>query len=275
MTTLAGFDVSEEWAPHLIPVVPVRQDKSPHTGPDNRILRFDDPDTAEAALEKLNPYGLAMSLHPDSCIVVVDIDEDSPDTRRWLHQHGVTRELDTWACRTPKGGFHIHFYWPNEWSGAPRRVVRVDTLPIDLLAKGQAISPPTPGYSWLPERTPADIPVAVLAEVPAPLRERWTRETPAKAAPRLRNGSEGWLADILASTIPEGQRNEELTRIFGRLHRLHPPAEAEALFHEVNRRTCRPPLPEREMSTIIASIGGREGFISRRRTTSLDVRWEQ
>lgn len=273
MTTSTAFDVAQEWAANLIPVVPVRQDKSPHTGPDNRILRFDDPGTVVAALEELGPYGLAMALHPDSSIVVVDIDQDMSDGRRWLREHGVTRELKTWACQTPKAGFHLTFYWPSEWSDTPRRSVRVNGLPIDLLAKGQAISPPTRGYTWLPGRSPADIEVAVLAEVPAPLRERWTRGTPAPPVLRQGSGPDGWLADILAGTIPEGQRNNELTRIFGRLHRFHPPTEAEALLHEVNRRACNPPLSDREMSSIIASIGGREGYQGRR-TTPLEVTWE-
>jgi len=64
----------------------------------------------------------------------------------------------------------------------------------------------------------------------------------------------GWLAEILAKGIPDGERDTRLTSIYGYLLRRHPAPEAEALLLSINESGCQPPLEEDQVIKIIASI---------------------
>ena len=60
--------------------------------------------------------------------------------------------------------------------------------------------------------------------------------------------------------IPEGQRNEELTRRADYLHRkILDDGLVRDLLHAVNQQDCNPPLPTGEVEAILRSILPRDG----------------
>lgn len=265
MTTLEQLvHEAERLVEQCIPIVPVRPSKEPYLRPhDNRPWIVEEPEDVAIVLTQLwqahqGKVGIAQVLAPASWIVVVDVDRPDESAWAWLREQGISRELPMWACRTPKGGWHLHLRWPQEAS-QPARKVRVADLPIDLLARGQAISPPTQGYRWVANMHPENVPAACLAPVPQRLLEHW-REQPREAKAQSGGNGQGWLDQVLSSTILEGQRNTTLTRVFGKLHRFLPLSEARALLHVINQRCCHPPLPEREVEQIVESISQRPGW---------------
>ncbi len=59
---------------------------------------------------------------------------------------------------------------------------------------------------------------------------------------------------LLSEDIPEGQRNDTLTRIAGWLRPYHPPPVVEALLVAVNDARCKPPLEAKEVQSIVKSV---------------------
>src|SRR5262249_7272953 len=146
----------------------------------------------------------------------------------------------TWVSRTgrPEGGWQQFFRHPGNGTTIGNRAglrpgldVRGDggyvILPPSLHASGRH-------YEWL--TAPEDTELAPLSES---LRQIMVSPAPATDAP---SGDD---------VIPEGHRNEALYRIArGLLHRLSREAALVAPLEE-NRRRCRPPLSNREISAIV------------------------
>ena len=82
-----------------------------------------------------------------------------------------------------------------------------------------------------------------------------------------------------ADTIPDGQRNNTLTRIAGQLRRigLHTD-EIEPTLNVITRRRC-PELPEAEIATIARSIGSKPteaiGFAPTGKSASTESMWNR
>ena len=104
-------------------------------------------------------------------------------------------------------------------------------------------------------------------------RYRWDSDTgrapwqlalaplPAAVDHASREGTRRHAGAVLApdAFVPEGQRNDFLTRQVGRLlAKGYAEAEALELCQALNLRTCSPPLAEAEVAGIVASIAGRE-----------------
>jgi hypothetical protein len=92
---------------------------------------------------------------------------------------GVTTKTNVWAQKTGRGGFTIIYY-------APDIILKRNTLEkdsaIDLLVNGYTLIPPSNTskepqgggpYTWLPGRSPLDIPLAELDEPPKDLLLWW------------------------------------------------------------------------------------------------------
>jgi hypothetical protein len=105
-----------------------------------------------------------------------------------------------------------------------------------------------------------DITLAELGEPPKDLLT-WWQSLGAPKLPDVREkpqnkGGPDWLT----GPIPEGQRNETLTKRAGYFHRMIPDdAAVRKLIHADNRSDCMPPLPDREVDAILNSILKREG----------------
>jgi hypothetical protein len=140
---------------------------------------------------------------------------------------------------------------------------------IDLLVNGYTLIAPSDTskepqgggpYRWLPGRSPLDIPLAELEELPRDLLVWWqSLSTPKLPDLRERPGS-GTAPDWLVGPIYEDFRNTTLTKRAGYYHRMIPNDEViRSLVHAANRADCIPPLSDREVDRILNSILKREG----------------
>jgi len=179
-----------------------------------------------------------------SGIIVLDV--DGPEGKRSLEENGLDIPK-TVTGRTGGGGWHYFFKHPG---GQAKNFSR--RLPgIDLRGDGgQVVVPPSvhPSgnlYEW--ENSPED---TALAEPPA-----WLLELIQSQGERSKLTAKDWETDI-----PEGQRDEQLTRLAGKL--LGPagisPVEAFDVLLSANERRCKPPLPQDQVEKIVKSIAGRE-----------------
>jgi hypothetical protein len=178
----------------------------------------------------------------------------------------VTFRGNTWSQRTGRGGYTIFYYYNG-------LILKRDTDgcdgALDLLTSGYCLIPPSDTslepegggpYTWLPGHSPLDIPLAELDEPPRDLLLLWqSLSAPQLPDARERPPTKGphhWLT----GPIQEGDRNQTLTKRTGYYHRLIPSDDAvQSLIHAANRSDCQPPLPDREVETILNSILKREG----------------
>lgn len=220
--------------------------------------------------------GLGVFLGGDKGSPVVAVDLDSEDAITIAKSLGVTSTGRTWVQKTATSG-RYHGFYSNPGVDLKRKVGAASGL--DLLSNGYACVAPTIAkghdgvlrqYEWVIGHSPWDIPIADLEPLPEALKDWWldldttpvTRGPSAGVVSNMTPGGD-WFAQVLATPIPSGERNERLASIFGKLHRLFPLSVAVVMLHEVNRRCCVPPLPERELGTIVSSIGRRAGFAGR------------
>jgi hypothetical protein len=177
--------------------------------------------------------------------LAVDVDRGGDQS---LRDHGIEFPADAPTVRTPSGGYHKYL------SGdVPDKV---GLLPgVDLRGVGFCVAPPSVGndgspYTW--ETRITDL--RSLPAVPASLLALLTKEDTSDGlyAP----DSPGWVTELLTAGSGQGTRNADGTRLAGYLYRQHPPDIAKALLHLWNTRNT-PPLPDREIEAIAASIARR------------------
>jgi hypothetical protein len=179
---------------------------------------------------------------------------------------GVTTKANVWAQRTGRGGYTVMYF--HNGPDLKRDCIEQGSA-IDLLTNGYTLISPSDtslepqgggAYHWLPEHSPLDIPLAELDEPPKDLLLWWQ----SLASPKLprtpqdseQNNTPAWLT----GPIPEGQRNELLTKIAGYYHRKLPDdALVRHLVHQANQTQSHPPLSAREVDGVLDSILKREG----------------
>ena len=195
-----------------------------------------DPDIIRAWYRQHPDANVAIICRP-SGLLAIDVDDrhDGPDA---LHE--LERRLGDLPL-TPRsltgGGFHV-------FVRNPQLATAASLGPgIDVRDRAYVIAPPSRHssgrmYAW--EVEPDEVP---LAELPDPWRELLTRK------PRdLTYREEG--------NIPQGRRNDTLTRRAGSMRRAGFDAAAiEAALLVTNETYCRPPLPAGEARAIAKSIG--------------------
>ena len=231
--------------------------RSPATRPFGDVIALTHPDHATALsglVQRLGRVNLGVYLGPSRESLLLACDIDGPTGLEKAAELGVRRR-GTWVDKTGSGGFHVFYRHPLD--RPLRRVTRAGGFSLDLLTNGFALIPPSrtaSPYRWLDGHSPNDIPLAMLPEPPNALLDYWEAQAaaPLPAEARSSQGPGAW--HLLASPIPEGRRNSTLTQVGGWLRLYHPPAVVEALLHAVNDARRRPPLPEREVTGIVASV---------------------
>ena len=76
--------------------------------------------------------------------------------------------------------------------------------------------------------------------------------TKASKAPIKPGRNSAW--ELVGEPIPEGYRNESLTRIAGYLRLYHREQVLEALLIGINKARCQPPLERQEVRVIVKSV---------------------
>lgn len=157
----------------------------------------------------------------------------------------------TVTVTTGGGGYHLYF--------AGQAGNKVGLRPgLDLRGEGgYVVAPPSlhlsgRRYEWVTGRTPGDLPLAPLPAWLLPGDTMSEALTP-RAIP-----STEWQK-LLAGPVPEGRRNDTLTRVTGHLLRRGVnPFLALELVLAFNQARCDPPLPEQEVVNLVNSVAGRE-----------------
>jgi hypothetical protein len=225
------------------PIFPCKPDKAPYT-PRGFKDATTDPAKVTALWTQYRGEKIGMPTGSRSGVFVVDVDriealaELDSELRRELHE--------TLTIRTPSGGLHFYLNFvdgiTNRTGGLP--------IGIDIRGKGgYVVVPPSAGYV-IEHRAP-------IADAPPQLLEALTNEPRSSSGPgrSTANGqSEAGIPDD-GGPIPDGTRDETLTRIAGRLHdgtRDLPQLEDD--LQAVNEARCIPPLPFGQVCKIARSV---------------------
>jgi putative DNA primase/helicase len=171
----------------------------------------------------------------------------------------------TWRFLTGGGGEHIVFRHPG---GTVKNSAGRIGPGIDVRGDGgYIVAPPSLHISGRPyaisvDHHPDEV---ALAPLPAWLLNLVAEPMPVKTGPlKIGRVQTDWRSH-LAGTIGEGERNIALARLAGLLlgRRIDPHACLDLVL-AFNAARCRPPLPDLEVVSTVASIARRE-FASRRR----------
>jgi hypothetical protein len=179
---------------------------------------------------------------PASGLFVVDLDGD--DGLNWMKacvDDGLSWP-ESWTVKTARG-LHCYFEWP------AGKTIRnsAGKLAAGVDIRGQngyvLVSPSTHPTGTRYQTVNESCPVS-----PAP---EWLLalllEPPAKS-PKMK-------VEPKFNCLPEGRRNDGLTRLGGYLRRKgKSQTEIEAALQDANIHRCTPPLPENEVSGIAASV---------------------
>ncbi|MFA6397508.1 MAG: bifunctional DNA primase/polymerase [Candidatus Paceibacterota bacterium] len=202
---------------------------------------------------------IAVITGPLSSIVVFDI--DTKHNRR-------PEEFDlpaTVSSRTTNGGWHYFFKHPgykvrnsNGTLFGPGIDIKGDS--------GIAILPssdtgPDKAYTWAVESTGDN-----MAPMPKWLEDRISSAQSTPTLPAMITSNEVVLTNKIGESslneIPEGTRNDKLTKLTGTLLAKFKPNEWNSLVWPIvtsfNTANCKPPLPLSEVKSIFDSISGSE-----------------
>lgn len=185
-----------------------------------------------------------------SGIVVVDIDVKAADGFiAWYDLLDVHGRVDTLETFTGSGGQHLIFEASSE-----KLRSRTGTFGpgVDTPAEGgYIVAPPSlhiseERYEWSNKVPPGRIPEWIL--------ELWPRIDPVSPDFHRVTPQKDTAVSLLDGPLPEGQRNDSLTRVAGWLKLYHPPSAVEALLLAINDARCVPPLDVAEVQAIVMSV---------------------
>jgi hypothetical protein len=219
-------------------VFPCRPDKAPYT-PRGFKDATTDPGRVTALWTLYGGEKIGMPTGEASGVFVVDVDR--LEALKELTPELLQALRETLTIRTPSGG--LHFYLNH----VPGITNKRGTLPagIDIRGTGgYVIVPPSEGYTVEHRAQVADAPEQLLEAL---------RDAPRGKPSAGRTGPESIPDD--GGPIPDGTRDEALTRIAGRLHDgTRDAAQLEDDLQVVNEARCIPPLPPEQVRKIARSV---------------------
>jgi DNA-binding MarR family transcriptional regulator len=198
-----------------------------------------------------------------SGLLVIDIDEGGSDTLERLERE-FGKLPQTLSVTTGRGFRHLYFRYPSEAGVEIRNSVRDLGKGFDVRGEGgYVVAPPshTEGpYVWGDPRHPASLAELPPAWIDALSRKPYAQEIPRPSSAARHSAGEAaeLCTDIDGPAILEGTRDDELTRIAGRLHDgTRTRGELTADLAAINEARCKPPLPEAQVLKIARSISPR------------------
>jgi hypothetical protein len=219
------------------PVFPCKPDKAPYT-PRGFKDATTDPGRVTALWTRYGGEKIGMATGSRSGVSVVDVDR--LEALEELNPELLQALRETLTIRTPSGG--LHFYL-NHVDGITNKR---GTLPagIDIRGEGGYVVVPPSGDYTVEHRAP-------IADAPLQLLETLRDEPRAPSGP----GRSGASIPDDGGPIPDGTRDETLTRIAGRLHDgTRDAAQLEGDLQAVNGSRCIPPLPDEQVLKIARSV---------------------
>lgn len=210
------------------------------------------PDVVEGWFRN-QPWNLGIVTGGSSAIVALDIDPRHGGDESIAALERANGPLPaTWRFLTGGGGEHVLFRRPGD--SIPNSTQKI-APGIDVRGEGgYIVAPPSQhicggAYAISVDHHPDEVPLA-----PAP---SWLVEA-IQPRPGVRTPAAEWRQRF-RSVIPEGQRNDTLTRISGHLlgHGIDPHVCLDIIL-SLNATHCEPSLPDEEIASIVASIRNRE-----------------
>jgi Bifunctional DNA primase/polymerase, N-terminal/Primase C terminal 1 (PriCT-1) len=196
---------------------------------------------------------VAIATGAASGLFVLDIDGVDAEAalRRLEAEHGTLPP--TVEVVTPRPGRHVWFQMP---PGIDiRNSVGKVAAGCDVRASGgyalvpRDTHPSGCRYEWSVDSANqiASAPLWLLAKI-----------TTGNGKGKIITSSSDWR-ELVAAGVAEGARDDTITRIVGHLlrSRVHPYVTLE-LMRGWNEARCRPPLPDRDIERIVASVSGLE-----------------
>lgn len=168
-----------------------------------------------------------------SNLLVIDLDERHDGIKSWQNwEH--SKKISSGLIAKSGGGYHLYFL-----PGKERYKSRVAVMPgVDIRCEGGYIVAPGSlhasgaTYQWI---SPDFQNIGEIPETLKQLLSAQTHSTPEKKS----------------DSIPEGKRNELLTKIAGLLRRESIDSKLiETVLHAVNKTSCAPSLESQEITTI-------------------------
>jgi hypothetical protein len=223
------------------PVFPCKGNKAPCT-PRGFKDATTDPGRVTALWNRYGGEKIGLLTGEASGIFVVDVDR--LEALEELDPELLQALRETLTIRTPSGGRHFYL------NHVPGITNKRGTLPAGIDIRGEGgyvIAAPSAGYT-VEHRAP-------IADAPPQLLEMLKDEPRAPgAASRGRSRSGASIPDD-GGPIPDGTRDETLTRIAGRLHDgTRDLAQLEDNLQAVNESRCLPPLPPEQVRKIARSV---------------------
>ncbi len=223
------------------PVFPCKGNKAPCT-PRGFKDATTDPGRVTALWNRYGGEKIGLLTGEASGIFVVDVDR--LEALEELDPELLQALRETLTIRTPSGGRHFYL------NHVPGITNKRGTLPAGIDIRGEGgyvIAAPSAGYT-VEHRAP-------IADAPPQLLEMLKDEPRAPgAASRGRSRSGASIPDD-GGPIPDGTRDETLTRIAGRLHDgTRDLAQLEDDLQAVNESRCLPPLPPEQVRKIARSV---------------------
>lgn len=188
-------------------------------------------------------------------LVVIDVDDC---TSAWYSEHRVQLEESAGAiAATPRGGVHYLFRRPAD--AHYRCSAGLLAAHIDVRTDGGylVVAPSITDsgtYAWTPSRG-LEQPVQALPEPPDWLTLQLESSGLGKSSNTRRHGPVA-SSLTLPGRLAVGERNARLTSFAGSLRRGGlSPETMQPILMKLNAEQCDPPLPEREVASISASVG--------------------
>lgn len=216
-------------------IVPVRRDKRP-------LIKWKDYQSRQSTIEEINEW---FSLWKDANIAVltgrisgglVVVDVDNLKGLKNLLARVNKEDLETLRSQTGRGGIHLFYRASKSLPNA------VGILPgVDFRGEGgYVVVPPSihangKTYRWINKAKILNLPQEIEG--------------------LLNSKKSGITEKDWEMNIEKGERNNELTRRAGKLIRSNlPKSEVLKILTRWNSEHCKPPLPEKDVVTIVNSI---------------------
>ena len=189
-----------------------------------------------------------------SGLIVIDIDERENFSGLQNFTDAGHKIPPTITASTPSGGIHLFFKAPPV--EVPNSVSKL-VEGVDIRGDGGYVIAPPSVTKWGQYRWTCKY--RVFQEGPLPLPEKFYVPIKKKRSFNETGCSQKPLTSRMLDFIPEGSRNDEITKRCGLLLARYPANDVLKMLGLINEKCCQPPLDEREVSGIFASISKREG----------------
>lgn len=211
-----------------------------------------DPEIIKAWWKKWPDANVGIATGAVSQLWVLDVDGEDGEASLRAHEKVNGALPNTAQIITGGGGRHLYHSWPLQ-EGIASSIGKLGAG-LDVRGNGgYVVAPPSIHVSGKKYERSVDSGDQILP-APAWLLALIQQPVGQKKAP----SSSEW-AELLRTGVDEGQRNDTMAKIAGKLLRENiPPHLALELCHTVNEARFLPPLPSTEVITIINSIAGRE-----------------